>query len=89
MCSKSEGCTAKGVPNLEPDFKQELKGRRNRLSVVSLGSMFSMNVKHLLSVVFALALCPMAAFGEPQWELLAEEEGIKALRDGVVPASVR
>ena len=80
MCSRSEGCTAKEVPNLEPDFKQQLKGRGNRLSVVSLGSMFSMKVKLLLSVVLALAICPMAAFGEPQWELLAEEEGIKVER---------
>ena len=72
------GCTAKEVPNLEPDFKQQLKGRGNRLRVVSLGSMFSMNVKHLLSVVLALAICPMAGLGEPQWELLAEEEGIKS-----------
>ena len=39
-----------------------------------------MNVKHLLSVVLALAIFPMAALGEPQWELLAEEEGIKVER---------
>ena len=42
--------------------------------------MFSVNLKLSLSVVLSLAICPMVALGEPQWELLADEEGIKVER---------
>ena len=71
---------AKEVPNLGTDYKRQLKGRGNHRRMVCSGSMFAQDPKPFLCVVLSLALWPFAALSESQWELLAEEEGIKVER---------